>query len=73
VARWGGLDILVNNAGLFLGKGIEEASLDEWHWLCAVNPAPDPPVSLLTGQGSAPGHLSMTNSLAAAIGGCPAA
>src|SRR6478752_4296211 len=37
VARWGGLDILVNNAGLFLGKGIEEASLDEWHWLCAVN------------------------------------
>ena len=28
VARFGGLDILVNNAGLFLGKGIEEASLD---------------------------------------------
>src|SRR5690349_17397189 len=37
VTRWGGLDILVNNAGLFLGKGIEEASLDEWHRLCAVN------------------------------------
>lgn len=37
VARWGGLDILVNNAGMFLGKGIEEASLDEWHRLCAVN------------------------------------
>ena len=37
VARYGGLDILVNNAGLFLGKGIEEASLDEWHRLCAVN------------------------------------
>jgi NAD(P)-dependent dehydrogenase (short-subunit alcohol dehydrogenase family) len=37
VARWGGLDILVNNAGLFLGKGIEEASLDEWHRLCSVN------------------------------------
>src|SRR3954453_18304665 len=37
VARWGGLDVLVNNAGLFLGKGIEEASLDEWHRLCAVN------------------------------------
>ena len=36
-ARWGGLDILVNNAGTFLGKGIEEASLDEWHRLCAVN------------------------------------
>ena len=30
VARFGGLDILVNNAGLFLGKGIEEASVDEW-------------------------------------------
>src|SRR3954452_14998977 len=28
VARWGGLDVLVNNAGMFLGKGIEEASLD---------------------------------------------
>ena len=27
-ARWGGFDILVNNAGMFLGKGIEEASLD---------------------------------------------
>jgi 3(or 17)beta-hydroxysteroid dehydrogenase len=37
VTRWGGLDILVNNAGMFLGKGIEEASLDEWHRLCAVN------------------------------------
>jgi NAD(P)-dependent dehydrogenase (short-subunit alcohol dehydrogenase family) len=37
VERFGGLDILVNNAGLFLGKGIEEASLDEWHRLCAVN------------------------------------
>lgn len=36
-ARWGGLDILVNNAGMFLGKGIEEASLDEWDRLCAVN------------------------------------
>jgi 3(or 17)beta-hydroxysteroid dehydrogenase len=37
VARFGGLDILVNNAGLFLGKGIEEASLEDWHRLCAVN------------------------------------
>src|SRR3954462_12635344 len=35
--RWGGLDILVNNAGMFLGKGIEDATLDEWHRLCAVN------------------------------------
>src|SRR5437762_6382976 len=37
VSRFGGLDILVNNAGLYLGKGIEEASLEEWHRLCAVN------------------------------------
>jgi 3(or 17)beta-hydroxysteroid dehydrogenase len=37
VERFGGLDILVNNAGVFLGKGIEEVSLDEWHRLCAVN------------------------------------
>ncbi len=37
VGRFGGLDILVNNAGLFLGKGIEEATLDEWHRLAAVN------------------------------------
>jgi NAD(P)-dependent dehydrogenase (short-subunit alcohol dehydrogenase family) len=37
VARYGGLDILVNNAGLFLGKDIEEASLEEWHRLAAVN------------------------------------
>src|SRR5438105_5504471 len=36
-ARFGGLDILVNNAGLFLGKGIEEASLAEWQRLSAVN------------------------------------
>jgi 3(or 17)beta-hydroxysteroid dehydrogenase len=33
VTRWGGLDILVNNAGLFLGKSIEEASLNEWYRL----------------------------------------
>ncbi|HJU15177.1 MAG TPA: glucose 1-dehydrogenase [Stellaceae bacterium] len=37
VERFGRLDILVNNAGLFLGKGIEEASLDEWQRLAAVN------------------------------------
>jgi 3(or 17)beta-hydroxysteroid dehydrogenase len=37
VAKFGGLDVLVNNAGMFLGKGIEDASLDEWHRLCAVN------------------------------------
>jgi len=36
-ARFGGIDILVNNAGMFLGKGIEEASLDEWHRLAGIN------------------------------------
>jgi NAD(P)-dependent dehydrogenase (short-subunit alcohol dehydrogenase family) len=36
-AKWGGLDILVNNAGMFLGKGIEEASLEEWSRLAAIN------------------------------------
>jgi 3(or 17)beta-hydroxysteroid dehydrogenase len=35
--RFGGLDILVNNAGIFLGKSLEEATLAEWHRLCAVN------------------------------------
>jgi 3(or 17)beta-hydroxysteroid dehydrogenase len=35
--RFGGLDILVNNAGIFIGKGIEEASLEDWHRLAAVN------------------------------------
>jgi len=37
VSQFGGLDILVNNAGIFVGKGIEEATLDEWHRLVAVN------------------------------------
>jgi NAD(P)-dependent dehydrogenase (short-subunit alcohol dehydrogenase family) len=37
VAQFGKLDILVNNAGMFLGKGIEEAELDEWHRLAAIN------------------------------------
>jgi NAD(P)-dependent dehydrogenase (short-subunit alcohol dehydrogenase family) len=37
VAAFGGIDILVNNAGMFLGKGIEEASLGEWHRLVAIN------------------------------------
>ena len=35
--RFGKLDILVNNAGVFIGKGIEEISLDEWNKLVAVN------------------------------------
>jgi NAD(P)-dependent dehydrogenase (short-subunit alcohol dehydrogenase family) len=37
VNRFGRLDILVNNAGVFVGKGIEEISLDEWNKLVAVN------------------------------------
>jgi NAD(P)-dependent dehydrogenase (short-subunit alcohol dehydrogenase family) len=35
--RFGKLDILVNNAGVFIGKSIEEISLDEWNRLVAVN------------------------------------
>jgi len=27
----------VESAGGFLGKGIEESSLEEWHRLCEVN------------------------------------
>lgn len=37
VSRFGKLDILVNNAGVFIGKGIEEITLDEWNKLIAVN------------------------------------
>jgi NAD(P)-dependent dehydrogenase (short-subunit alcohol dehydrogenase family) len=37
VKKYGKLDVLVNNAGVFVGKGVEEASLDEWHRLVAVN------------------------------------
>jgi len=37
VKKFGKLDVLVNNAGILNGKGIEEASLDEWHKLVAVN------------------------------------
>jgi len=36
-STFGKLDILVNNAGVFIGKSIEEISLDEWHKLVAVN------------------------------------
>jgi 3(or 17)beta-hydroxysteroid dehydrogenase len=35
--KFGKLDVLVNNAGIFVGKGVEEASLEEWHKLVAVN------------------------------------
>jgi len=36
-SKFGELDILVNNGGVFIGKGIEEISLDEWNQLVAVN------------------------------------
>jgi len=37
VKKHGKLDVLVNNAGIFNGKGVEEASMDDWHRLVAVN------------------------------------
>jgi 3(or 17)beta-hydroxysteroid dehydrogenase len=37
VKKYGKLDVLVNNAGIFNGKGVEDATLDEWHKLVAVN------------------------------------
>ncbi len=37
VKKYGRLDVLVNNAGIFVGKGVEEASMEEWHKLVAVN------------------------------------
>jgi len=37
VKKYGRLDVLVNNAGIFNGKGVEEATMDEWHRLVAVN------------------------------------
>ncbi|MCP5150260.1 MAG: glucose 1-dehydrogenase [Ectothiorhodospiraceae bacterium] len=36
-ARYGRLDVLVNNAGIFLGRDFEEASLEDWSRLVAVN------------------------------------
>jgi 3(or 17)beta-hydroxysteroid dehydrogenase len=37
VKKYGKLDVLVNNAGVFNGKGVEDASLADWHRLVAVN------------------------------------
>ena len=37
IKKFGKLDVLVNNAGIFVGKGVEEASLEEWNRLVAVN------------------------------------
>ncbi len=35
--QFGGLDVLVNNAGLFLGRDLEDATMDEWLRLSSVN------------------------------------
>ena len=35
--KYGKLDVLVNNAGVFVGKGVEDASMEDWHRLVAVN------------------------------------
>jgi 3(or 17)beta-hydroxysteroid dehydrogenase len=35
--KFGGLDVLCNNAGIFTGLGIDEATLDDWNRLVAVN------------------------------------
>lgn len=37
VARHGGLHVLVNNAGVFLERGIEDMTIEEWRWLSSVN------------------------------------
>lgn len=37
VSERGQLDVLVNNAGVFLGRTIEDATLDEWRRLVDVN------------------------------------
>ncbi|WP_087587070.1 SDR family NAD(P)-dependent oxidoreductase [Nitratireductor soli] len=34
---FGGLDILVNNAGILFGRDVEEASLEDWQAMSAVN------------------------------------
>ena len=51
----GKLDVLVNNAGIFVGKGVEEASLEEWNKLVAVNLT-----GVLLGTRAALPHLKKT-------------
>ncbi|CAN5917136.1 glucose 1-dehydrogenase [soil metagenome] len=35
--KFGQLDVLLNNAGIFNGKGVEDATIEEWNRLVAVN------------------------------------
>ena len=38
IARWGGVDIVVNNAGVAgTAGGIEDISLEDWHWVLNIN------------------------------------
>ena len=37
VERYGELSVLVNNAGLFIGRDIENSSIEDWRRLCDVN------------------------------------
>ncbi len=37
VGTFGKVDVLVNNAGFFLGKSIEEATVEEWNSMAAIN------------------------------------
>src|SRR6266404_2503900 len=55
VKKFGKLDVLVNNAGVFVGKGVEDATLDEWNKLVAVNLT-----GVLLGTRAALPHLKKT-------------